>query len=165
MVQPGRYLIKEGNLDILTLKGIQSFYVFLFDDLLLITRPKKGNFAFVEEICLYDFGVLDLKDELSIKGSLGLTFQIDSSFDDKKTIFIASSLEEKNQWISALLQIQTDLETKFISPEKLEKQNPNKILFIGVAIGNSKAYLFKPGTQELIDLTQDLTKPITDQVF
>lgn len=148
-----------------TKNGFQPVYVVLFDDFLMVTKAKKGGlYQYVDEILLIDFSFLDLRDEVIVRGTPGLAFQIDASFDDKKFVFVAASVEEKKQWLATLDDRKTQLQQKLI--EKKDRPKDSRVLFIGAVLGSSKAYIFRPTTGDLIDVTAETTKKLPgDKVY
>jgi hypothetical protein len=101
LIKPSRTLLQEGEL--LVNKQSHNFYIILFNDALVITKPAAQNqsgsristrelaesYSYVNQISLIDATLTNFKGEaFSIKSALGEQFR-----------FEASSLTLKNQWI------------------------------------------------------------------
>jgi len=99
VIQPARKFIKDGELLMATKGGkLKEKYLFLFNDVLLITKPqfaKKTTYQFVESIPMDCSLIQSLPDSDSVSNG----FELIRSDAKMKYSFSAHSNMEKNAWV------------------------------------------------------------------
>jgi hypothetical protein len=64
LVQPHRVYVREGPINVVTKKAIVQNYIFLFDDIVLLTKPKKkGEYKLLDMMAMSEVVVSDLPED------------------------------------------------------------------------------------------------------
>ena len=107
LIKPGRVFLREGELVKSSVTGgfagkkTQKRYFFLFSDLLIWTRPKRGKYDVRQGFALQRLTIVDLPDHEH-------SFRIDV-FGGKEYRIQAKSENEKIAWLTSILSAQAEL--------------------------------------------------------
>ena len=106
-VQPGRFMIKEGNLGISYHKKPEQRHIFLLSDIIVITQTKKKKYELTDSpIRLQHGDIRDVSDNDFAKNNF--------EFVSSKALvsFSAPSIESKKEWMETLKEQINDINKK-----------------------------------------------------
>eukprot|EP01103_Thecamoeba_quadrilineata_P014472 TRINITY_DN432_c0_g1_i10.p1 TRINITY_DN432_c0_g1~~TRINITY_DN432_c0_g1_i10.p1 ORF type:complete len:1066 (+),score=290.38 TRINITY_DN432_c0_g1_i10:319-3516(+) len=108
LVKPGRELLKDGILQLVSGTNKLDYYFCLFSDILVYAKKiSKSKYRFSGKFVLYNFSLKDTMDETSFQLVENLRFN-----KTNKTTLCCQSLVKKQEWLEALNLVFTRIERK-----------------------------------------------------
>ena len=94
-VEPGRVFVKDGQMSVMTGKGMKSFHIFLFDDLLVLAKKPNmfSGYNIIDQIFLSPLSceVIDHTDK---------SFELEA--ESSNIVFTVDSVKSKEEWVAVL---------------------------------------------------------------
>lgn len=134
LVEPTRRFVREGNLKVIEKGRTTERNTYVFNDLIVITKPKKsmmGNVAkdqFKAKLMLNEIKIVDVADTGEIKNACDVQPVSDGG---KKFSFrfVFNTPEEKVEWVKEIKSLVREFQIKAFKAAKEAKEKQGKKFF------------------------------------